>query len=287
VFDVILACFKRCDITSCIYAWNQLTIGGFSFVCKSACTKLMGNNNSSTTTYGQVPVTIENQGDPEDKEDLTFVFHTTDDDCLERVVHDNDSGLVHQDIPYSVSFHGKTVAQRSYFDEGVMMETLLPQLEPGDAVELINYESSCHWVLYIGNKQCIHLSSDGQIKQDLISDVSINCKTRVVNEVYTFKVLPLVQILHNASSQVGRSSMWGNSECFTMWCRTGLPEFTLNEGVVRNLDLTPNKRSSPLYTLELKDSLHSFPKSFSSLSELVEFRKTLEIAKSNDLCDEE
>ena len=245
----------------------------------------MGNNNSSNT-YGQVPVTIENQADPDDKEDLTFVFHTTDDDCMERVVHDNDSSCTHQDIAYSVSFHGKIVAQRSYFDEGVLMETLLPQVEPGDAVELTNYESSSHWVVYMGNKQCVHLS-DGEIKQEMIYDVSINCKTRIVNSVYTFKVLPLVQILHNASSQIGRSSMWSNSECFVMWCRTGLPEFTLNEGVVRNLDLTPVKRSSPLYTLELRDSLHSFPKSFSSLSELVEYRKTLEMAKSNDLSDEE
>jgi len=246
----------------------------------------MGNNNSSSTrTYGQVPVTVENQ-DPDDKEDLTFVFHTTDDDCMERVVHDNKTALTHQDIAYSILFHGKVIAERSFFDTTMPMDKLLLQMESGDAIELTDYDGGSHWVLYCGNKQCFHLV-DGEVKEELISDVSVNCKARIVNSVYMYTVLPVVQVIHNASSQIGRPSMWGNSECFVMWCRTGLPEFTLNEGVVRNLDLTPVKRSSPTYSLEIKDSLHSFPKSFSSLSELIDYRKTLEISKESDVSDDD
>ena len=153
------------------------------------------------------------------------------------------------------------------------IDDMLSLFNAGDAIEFITKDNQSHWVLYVGKNHCVHLIQD-QVRKEDVRSIYKGCQVRIVNNVYVFKALPIVQILQNAESQVNNLSKWSNSECFTMWCRTNKNEFTSSYFAHKNLDDSSNNSK---YTLSLKIDDESITKTFPSLSKLIEFRKKIEL----------
>ena len=232
----------------------------------------MGNSESYK------PVTkvtgTEDTGD-QTQDDLTFVFHTTEDDTPDRVVHD--ANTENTTWPYVVTSSGRLVAERRQFEELVDGNALLNQVKCGNAVEFVRPGKRFHWALYIGDNMFAHLK-DGKISEVLAQDLvnEMNFGARIVNDIYKLKALPVVQIVNNARTQVGKALIWNNSESFVMWCRTGRTEFTNEEKQIQNLDSSTPKTTKGKYMLELHTPDETVMQRFSTLAELIDYRRNTE-----------
>ena len=230
----------------------------------------MGNNES----YAQVSKPIDT-GDEQIQDDLTYVFHTTDEDTPDRVVHDTNTD--YPLWPYAVTSSGRLLAERRIFKEPVDCNEIFQLLRPGDAVEFLKPGKKFHWALYVGEDTFIHLKQKEIVKassQDFASDIDL--KARFADDIYKMKCLPIVQILNNAQAQVGKPLIWNCSESFVMWCRTGKSEFTLQETKIQNLDSSTPKNSKGKYMLELHTPDETVMRRFFTLSELIDFRRNTE-----------
>ncbi|CAK8698326.1 protein LRATD2-like [Clavelina lepadiformis] len=230
----------------------------------------MGQNESNSA-YKQVASATE--GDPTKNEDLMFVFHTTDEDSSDRVVHDNK--MDYEMWPYYVTCNGRLLAERKYYCEPVDNLEFFRQVQPGDAVEFVKAGKRFHWAIYVGHDMFVHLHK-GKVCEVKSSEICTDRQARPANIIYKQKSLPAVQIVNNAQTQVGKTSIWSSSECFAMWCRTGKAEFTNEETQIHNLDSKSPKISQGKYVLEMQLDAETATKRFHTLSELVEFRRNVE-----------
>jgi len=230
----------------------------------------MGNSES----YKPVRKVTEEAGD-QAQDDMTFVFHTTEDDTPDRVVHDMNTE--NTTWPYVVTSSGRLVAERKNFDEPLESNTLLNVVKSGSAVEFIKPGKRFHWALYVGDNTFVHLKG-GKISevfaQDLIAEM--NFGARIVDDVYKLKALPVVQIVNNARTQVGKALIWNSSESFVMWCRTGRTEFTNEEKQIQNLDSSTPKTTKGKYMLEFHTPDETVMQRFSTLADLIEYRRNTE-----------
>lgn len=245
--------------------------------------------NQTTKTYGQVS-TIDDTNPSDDDTfnndsesgggggNLTFVFHTTEDDCSDRVVHDNHSNEIINDqyeistnlsgYTYTIIQEDRRIAHRTveHLHDQRSTERVLSSLNPGDSVELISDEDRT-WVLYTGESSCLHLRHGKVVKGEISQLVTNGVKT--VNHVYSgMKSLGVDEILQNAEQQINCTN-WSNSECFVMWCRTGSEQF-----------MTTEYSAPPVanYKLVLKQGEdEEMIKAFASLPQLIEFRRKLEV----------
>ena len=251
--------------------------------------------NTTNKTYGQVSTCDDTKGDDSN---LTFVFHTTEEDCTDRVVHDNNElsgvggagGSAAVQYSFTVKSEKDHIAYRDDFEERVQLEDVRELIAAGDVVEFVSKaDNRSQWIVYVGDDACVQLRG-GEILRSPIAEAAAGCWVKIVNFVYTYRVLPVVQVLHNATSQVGKpTASWAdNSECFAMWCRTGRVEFMAAQSLIRNLDLSPSKQLSQNFTLILKsdggDDDEEVTQSFTSLPALIEHRQKIEVAfmeKSN------
>ncbi|XP_004225777.2 uncharacterized protein LOC101242794 [Ciona intestinalis] len=245
----------------------------------------MGN----TKSYNQVPtsgndpedLTVDKYEPTEKSEDnddhLMFVFHTTDGDSTERVVHDEVLPENQKFFTYTVTANGKLFAERDRNIQPIEIDDLLKHLRPGDAVEFLRDDLTFHWAMFVGNRMFVHLENE-QVISHCVDDIKGGRRARMVNNVYKARCLPSVQCIHNAKAQIGRKdSIWKNSECFVMWCRTNQSEFAVDDMRVKDLDATPSKNLPKIYVLEIYDSDEvAEVKKFSSISELTDFRQNFE-----------
>lgn len=232
--------------------------------------------NTATKEYGQVSTIDDNKSDSD--ANLTFVFHTTEDDCTDRVVHNNELFEDFTTYTYSIARDdGQIIAARDDFDDRQSIDELLALLDVGDVVEFITSDHQSQWVVYTGHNSAVYLQNNKIIKGDLAAAYG-GCPAKLVNNVYTLKALPIVQVVENAENQVGKATMWSNSECFAMWCRTGDKEFT-NASQLSGA----GNGGKQNYELQLKTGGEELTKSFTSLSKLIEFRKKMELPYNKGL----
>ena len=232
----------------------------------------MGNSES----YRKVTKQSGND-DPSDQieDDLTFVFHTTDEDTADRVVHD--FNLDFPELPYVVTSSGRLVAERREFGKLEDLNKVFEHLKIGDVVEFISPGKHFHWALYVGHDTLIHLKK-GKISKVTFKDMitQTDYSGRLVNNVYKMTPLPVVQIVNNAQTQVGKPLIWNSSESFVMWCRTGKAEFTTAEDQIQNLDSTTPKITNGKYMLELHTPEETVMRRFLTLSKLIEYKRNVE-----------
>jgi len=258
--------------------------------------------NQTTKQYGQVPTiddefTADNKfrplGDVSDKSssnsmnsdnqdkggNLMFVFHSTEEDCNDRVVHDNDPADSEND---SSSFtitdvtNDDVIASRTSDSSDLMtVDEILPLLAAGDLIEIVTSQCVGEWAVFVGDNSCVRLlPSGGAVEKCWVRDAANNSlKVRLVNDIYNLKKLPVVQVLNNATQQIGKKSLWSNSECFAVWCKTGLPQLTSCEQLEIK-DLDTNRRAS--YKLRLKTGSQEMTKNFESLSKLIDLKRKIE-----------
>ena len=232
----------------------------------------MGNSES----YKQVPVAkIADESGDQVQDDLTFVFHTTDEDTPDRVVHDIDT--CSPTWPYVVTSSGRLVAERRSYEALLDSNTLLEHISPGDAVEFVKPGKRFHWALYLGDDIFVHLKNNciDEISSEVIfSDFEFGA--RIVSSTYKLKSLSVVQIVNNGKTQVGKALIWSCSEAFVMWCRTGRSEFTKQEKQIQNLDSSTPKTTKGKYMLEFHTPEETVMRRFSTLSELIDYRRSVE-----------
>jgi len=258
--------------------------------------------NQSTRQYGQVP-TIDDEftnkkfrpvGESSDKSssnsihsecdnhtdrggNLTFVFHSTEEDCSDRVVHDNDPTSERNFSSYTITdlTNDSIISSRqSDFFDLMTVDEILPLLAVGDLIEIVTTQNVGEWAVFVGDNSCVRLSPlNGIVEKCWVRDAAKNSlKVRLVNDVYNLKKLSVVQVLSNATQQVGKKSVWSNSECFAVWCKTGLPQLTSSE----QLDLKDLDSDQTGYKLRLKTGNQEMTKNFESLSKLIDFRRKIE-----------
>lgn len=232
----------------------------------------MGNSES----YRQVAKPCVNEDATDQiQDDLTFVFHTTDEDTADRVVHDYDSDLLQ--LPFVVTSSGRMISERRDFEKLQDLAEVFRQVKPGDAVEFVTPGKRYHWAVYTGESTFIHLKKNKVspiTTEELL--VKANCTARVVNSVYKMTVLPCVQIINNAQTQVEKPLIWNSSESFVMWCRTGKAEFTTAENEIQNLDSMTPKTTKGKYMLEVHTPEETVMRRFLTLSKLIEYKRNVE-----------
>ena len=230
----------------------------------------MGNSES----YKPVKKTTEDVGD-QAQDDLTFVFHTTEDDTPDRVVHD--LNLERKMWPYIVTSSGRLIAERRHFEEPLDCNEVLSRATSGSVVEFVKPGKRFHWALCIGNNMFIHLKN-GEISEVMMDELvlKMNCEARLVDDIYKLKALSVVQIVNNARAQVGKALIWNCSESFVMWCQTGRSEFTNEEKQIQNLDSSTPKTTKGKYMLEFHTPDETVMQRFSTLADLIDYRRSAE-----------
>nr|CAB3244578.1 protein FAM84B-like [Phallusia mammillata] len=218
----------------------------------------MGNAEAA---YKQVSV-----NDDSVSEDLMFVFHSTEGDCNERVIHDGVDYNKTNPIMYTILMDKRIIAEEKLNEETCTVHSC-PRFRPGDAIEVL--ATPRFWTLYAGDEICVCLHNEEIVRQDIKVAFSDH-PLRKVNKVYKLKVLPANQIVEKAQSQVGQKCVWWSSECFVMWCRTGMMEFKEDETL---LHVSQPKDFTKMYMLEiLHDDGTCTQHDFETLQPLIKFK---------------
>ena len=228
----------------------------------------MGN----TEAKSYKPVSQRDEALAGGDDDLMFVFHSTEGDSQERVVHDGALEEQYGTLFFSIYVDNELIASRNHYDAPVDIPELQQQVHPGDAVEFLTTDGNSHWVLYVGNDFCVH-AKNREIRKEDMRKIGDGCLGRIVNQVYIWKPLPAMQIITTAKSQVGKESyLWESSEAFIMWCRTGRSEFLpATKQMVGGYEQQPGNFSLQWY----KEGEKPSTRQFHSLPRLIQYRRGL------------
>lgn len=249
-------------------SYNQVPVGDMSSPSLHAPTIPAKNNETTLPDYGG-------------GSDLMFVFHDTEDDSAERVVHEqiNNQRDIEQELKYTVTTNNKIICERRNHSEAADINSVCSILQPGDIVEFCADLHSHHWVVYTGNRQCVRLKH-GKVTEEVITTLLPDRMARIATGVYRFKTLPSAQICSAAKSQIGKDSVWPNSECFAAWCRYGCPEFMSDNLQIKDLDSSKqsSEPTTETYKLEIYNEANVLEetKEFPCLVELIKYRRKLE-----------
>lgn len=211
--------------------------------------------------------------------DLMFVFHDTEDDSLERVVHEQieNQRNIDEELKFIMTLNEKLICERLTYAEATDIHSLCSILQPGDLVEFCAESQNHHWVVYSGNGYCIRMKM-GTISEENISAIHPDRMARIVSGVYKFKALPSPQICDAARSQIGKESVWSSSECFASWCRFGCPEFMSDKLEIKDLDSVKAESTTEKCKIDIYNAIGEVveTKHFTNLVELIKYRRKRE-----------
>ncbi|XP_039257440.1 uncharacterized protein LOC120334051 [Styela clava] len=247
-------------------SYNQVPIGDMS------SPSLHATDIKKPKDASQIP---ENVGGS----DLMFVFHETEDDSEERVVHEqiNNQRNIDKELKYTITLNDKLICERLNHAETTDIKSLCTMLQPGDIVEFCAEYHTHHWVVYVGNSQCIRLKA-GMVTEEVIMNIHPDRMARLVNGVYKLKSLPIHQVCHAARTQLGKDSVWPTSECFAAWCRFGCPEFMSSKLEIKDLDSPKAESGTEKCKIDIYNDFGeiSETKHFTNLVELIKYRRMRE-----------
>lgn len=211
--------------------------------------------------------------------DLMFVFHETEEDSLERVVHEQIENQrdIEKELKFSISLNDKVICERKTYAEPTDVHSLCSIMHPGDLVEFCAIGQAHHWVVYMGSGSCVRLK-EGCVTEERIFKILPDRMARIVSEVYKFKALPAAQICDAARSQVGKDSVWSTSECFAAWCRFSCPELISDQMEIRDLDSMKTDTTTEKCKIDLYNDFGEIieTKHFTNLVELIKYRRKRE-----------